>query len=183
MTSHRGRLLVAAPSLIDPNFRQTVVLVLEHTDEGALGVVLNRPSELPVSSVAADWSELVVAPTRVFIGGPVESSALIALGEVAEGAGLTEHWTPIVGRIGSVDLDAAPGEIPALERMRVFAGYAGWAPGQLEGEIAEKAWFVLEVERDDVFSPDAPELWWEVLGRQPGPLGRLRHHPREAWHN
>lgn len=183
MTSHRGRLLVAAPSLVDPNFRQTVVLVLEHADEGALGLVLNRPSELPAASVAGEWAAMVAPPARVFVGGPVETSALIALGAVAEGAGLTEHWTPVVGRIGSVDLDATPADIPALEAVRVFAGYAGWAPGQLEAEIAEGAWFVLDAEHLDAFRPDAAELWWEVLGRQTGPLSRLRHHPREAWHN
>lgn len=182
MESTRGRLLVAAPSLSDPNFRQTVLLMLEHGDEGALGVVLNRPSELTVSSTIGDWAGAVSKPPVVFVGGPVSQSSIIALASVALDDA-DQNWSQVIGRIGTVDLEREPDEIGGLDEVRIFAGYAAWAPGQLEAELAEDAWFVLDLDASDPFDADPDELWWRVFARQPGDLRRLRLYPRNPTDN
>lgn len=180
--SLRGRLLVAPPALLDPNFARTVVFILEHNDDGAIGVVLNRPSELPVSSTIEAWSGRTVPPGVIFLGGPVSPSSVIALASVIlDDAGA--NWNAIIGRIGTVDLDADPGDVPGLDEIRMFAGYAGWAAGQLEAELLEDGWFVLDAELTDVHTDDPFELWWEVLGRQKGPLGLLGNYPRDPRDN
>ena len=107
MESTRGKLLVAAPSLVDPNFRQTVLLMLEHGSEGALGVVLNRPSELPVKGTIDEWATVVSKPSVVFVGGPVSQSSVIALASVALDDA-DDHWSQVVGRIGTIDLEKNP---------------------------------------------------------------------------
>ncbi len=178
----RGRYLVATPALNDPNFELTVLFMLEHSEEGALGVVLNRPSELPVAGTIDEWSDLTAEPKVVFVGGPVSPSSVIALATVQlDDAG--PHWNQVVGRLGTVDLEVPPSEVPGVEQVRMFAGYASWAPGQLEAELVDDAWFVIDAELQDVHTDDPAELWWTVLDRQPGELGRLRHYPREPWHN
>lgn len=182
MESTRGKLLVAAPSLSDPNFRQTVLLMLEHSGEGALGVVLNRPSELTVSSAIGDWATRVSKPRVVFVGGPVSQSSVIALASVVLDDA-NENWSQVVGRIGTVDLERDPDEIGGLDEVRIFAGYAAWAPGQLEAELAEDAWFVLGLVGSDPFSDDPTELWWKVFARQEGDLSRLRLYPRNPTDN
>ena len=182
MDSTRGKLLVAAPSLVDPNFRQTVLLMLEHGSEGALGVVLNRPSELSVQGAIDEWAQMVSEPRVVFVGGPVSQSSVIALASVALDD-VDEHWSQIVGRIGTIDLEKDPGDIGGLDEVRIFAGYAAWAPGQLEGELAENAWFVLDYDTADPFTDDPDELWWSVLARQDGELNRLRLYPRNPSDN
>ena len=182
MESTRGKLLVATPSLSDPNFRQTVLLMLEHSDEGALGVVLNRPSELTVSSAIGDWAAAVSEPPVVFVGGPVSQSSVIALASVALDDA-DESWSQVIGRIGTVDLERNPDEVGGLDEVRIFAGYAAWAPGQLEAELAEDAWFVLDLDGSDPFSEDPSELWWQVFARQQGDLRRLRLYPRNPTDN
>ncbi len=182
MESTRGKLLVAAPSLSDPNFRQTVLLMLEHSGEGALGVALNRPSELTVSSVIGDWAIRVSKPRVVFVGGPVSQSSVIALASVVLDDA-DENWSQIVGRTGTVDLERDPDEIGGLDEVRIFAGYAAWAPGQLEAELAEDAWIVLDFDGSDPFTEDPLELWWQVFARQPGDLRRLRLYPRNPADN
>ncbi len=182
MDSTRGKLLVATPSLVDPNFRLTVLIMLEHGDEGALGLVLNRPSELPVRGAIDDWAAAVSEPGVVFIGGPVSQSSVIALASVVLDDA-DDNWAQLVGRVGTVDLEKNPGEIGGLDEVRIFAGYAAWAPGQLEAELAEDAWFVLEHLGTDPFVHEPEELWWQVMGRQSGDLGRLRHYPRDPSHN
>lgn len=180
--STRGRLLVASPSLLDPNFARTVVFMLEHNEDGAIGVVLNRPSELPVATTIEAWSEHTVPPSVIFLGGPVSPSSVIALASVTlDDAGA--NWNPILGRIGTVDLEVDPEEVPGLDEVRMFAGYAGWTGGQLEAELHDDGWFVIDAELTDVHTDDPLELWWEVLGRQPGALGRLAHYPRDPSHN
>ena len=180
--STRGRLLVAAPALLDPNFDKTVVFMLEHSDEGALGLVLNRPSELPVAGTIDDWASVAAAPPVLFVGGPVSSSSVIAMATVAlDDVG--EGWNETVGRLGTVDLESTPEEVGGIDRVRLFAGFASWAPGQLEAELVEQAWFVVDAEEDDVHTHDPDELWWAVVGRQPGELARLRNYPRDASHN
>ena len=182
MESVRGRLLVSTPSLLDPNFRQTVLLMLEHHEEGALGVVLNRPSQLKVRSAIKEWASAVASPEVIFVGGPVSPSSVIALASVAlDDAG--EHWSQVIGRIGTVDLERKPGDVAGLDETRIFAGYAAWAPGQLEAEVAQYSWFVLDHHGTDPFVPDPGQLWTAVLGRQDGPIGRLRLYPRNPSDN
>lgn len=178
----RGKLLVAAPTLLDPNFARTVVFMLEHNDEGAIGVVLNRPSELPVATTIEPWAGRTVPPSVIFLGGPVSPSSVIALASVSlDDAGA--NWNPILGRIGTVDLDVDPSEVPGLDEVRMFAGYAGWSGGQLEAELHDDCWFEVTAELTDVHTDDPDELWWEVLARQPEPLNRLAHYPRDPSDN
>jgi len=179
----KGRLLVATPNLADPNFERTVVLVLEHGDGGALGVVLNRPSELDLAEPLPDWARAAAQPSVVFIGGPVAPSAAVCLARVsaAGGAGVAagaEGWQPLLGPVGTMDLDADPDEaIPRLAEIRVFAGYAGWGPDQLESEIAEGGWFVVDADASDPLSPAPRLLWSEVLRRQRGTLALFAAYP------
>lgn len=182
MESTRAKLLVAAPSLADPNFRQTVLMMLEHGSEGALGLVLNRPSELTVSSAIDDWGDAVSKPRVVFVGGPVSQSSVIALASVVIDDA-DDSWSRVVGRIGTVDLERRPEDVGGLDEVRIFAGYAAWAPGQLEAELAEDAWFVLDFDGSDPFSEDPNELWWQVFARQQGDLSRLRLYPRNPSDN
>lgn len=179
VTWHTGRLLVAAPALDDPNFERSVVLILDHDEDGAIGVVLNRASSVPVRETVAGWAELAAAPSVVFGGGPVEPTAVVALG-VATPVATPDTGTAILGRVRLVDLDEDPtvaaGE---LERVRIFAGYAGWAPDQVEDEIAQGAWFPVDAEPDDVFTDDPAGLWHTVLRRQPGELRLLATFPAD----
>lgn len=165
-----GKLVVATPQLDDPNFRRAVVLVLDHDDEGAIGVVLNRASAVRVRDTLTDWLELVAAPPVVFGGGPVEPTAIVALGRARPGQA-REGATAILERIQLVDLDTDPLLAAAeLEHVRVFAGYAGWAPGQLESEVLQGAWFPVDAVPTDVFTDDPDQLWHTVLARQPDQL-------------
>ncbi len=182
-TSHTGRLLVATPALEDPNFDRTVILVLDHDDEGALGVVVNRTSSVALDEVLEDWAGIVSAPHVVFGGGPVEPTAVVALGHARAGVA-ADGWTPVTGRIRLVDLEGDPAEAASeLEEMRVFAGYAGWGPGQLEAEILEGAWFVIDAEPADVFDPDPDHLWQTVLRRQPGRIRLYANFPEDPTRN
>ncbi|MFO7548998.1 MAG: YqgE/AlgH family protein [Acidimicrobiia bacterium] len=157
-----GSLLVASPLLLDPNFVRAVIYLLHHDDEGAVGVVLNRPSEEPVTAHLPAWSGALVDPAVVFVGGPVEPA--VAIGLTAEpGSG---EPTPVPG-IALVDLSGSPG---LLDRVRVFSGYAGWGAGQLEGELEEGSWIVVDAEPADPFSTDPAGLWRWVLRRQGGRL-------------
>jgi putative transcriptional regulator len=178
-----GRLLVATPMLDDPNFRRGVVLVVEHDpQEGTLGVVLNRPTDVPVDRVLPPWATLVTGPSVVFQGGPVALDSALALARVP-GQESPLGWraldgVPALSRLGLVDLDAPP-EVLAAEvtEFRVFAGYAGWGAGQLRSEIDEGAWFVLPSEPHDVFIDDPERLWRQVLRRQGGELAIVATFP------
>lgn len=163
MDSLKGQLLVASPSLLDPNFRRTVVLVTEHGEHGAAGLVLNRPSESEVAEVVPQLDWLAEPGESVWIGGPVEQNAVLVLGEfeVAE-----ESPVPVFAEIGFVALDGDDPEPPL--RARVFAGYAGWGGGQLEDELARDDWIVEPAVPDDVFAGDAVDLWRDVLRRKGG---------------
>ena len=171
-----GRLLVATPVLADPNFRRTVVLIVEHEPaEGTLGVVLNRPTDVPVGRVLEPWSQLVTGPSVVFRGGPVAPDSALAIALVpgdAEPLGWHSLAAdPAMSRLGLVDLDAPPDLLaPAINRLRVYAGYAGWAPGQLKAEIDEGAWYVISAEPSDVFAAEPGGLWSTVLRRQGGEM-------------
>jgi putative transcriptional regulator len=170
----RGTLLVANPALPDPNFHHTVVLILEHGADGAVGLVLNRPGDLPVSRPLPELADLAADPALLFAGGPVERQAAICLGESAGGAG--PAWQPVLGPVGVVDLSS--GSIPdSIRRLRVFSGYAGWAPGQLENELAAGAWFVVPAHPDDPLTSQPERLWHDVLRRQGGGLAALGAFP------
>ncbi len=166
-------LLVATPELLDPNFAETVVLVLD-TTEGALGVVLNRPTGLPVSEVLGPWAEVVAEPDVLFQGGPVETNGALAVALRGDDDEDAPGLRAVVDRLALVDLDA-PVELLAADLLglRIFAGYAGWGAGQLDREIEEGSWYVLPGEASDVFRADTSTLWRDVLRRQPGDL---------AWH-
>jgi putative transcriptional regulator len=169
MESLTGRLLVATPSLKDPNFERTVVLLVAHEDAGALGVVLNRATEVPVSDVLEGWSALAVEPAVVFEGGPVQPEAAICLARTKTGAQRVAGFNRVSGAVGTVDLSGDPEKLrDALQSVRVFAGYAGWAPGQLEGEIEAGSWFVFDALPGDAFVNRPDDLWQMVLRRQGG---------------
>jgi putative transcriptional regulator len=178
-----GRLLVATPLLGDPNFRRTVVLIVEHeVAEGTLGVVLNRPTKIPVGQVLEPWTELVTGPSVVFKGGPVAPNSALALALVpGKDEPLGFHaldGAPALGQLGLVDLDAPPRLLaPAIQSLRVYAGYAGWGPGQLQSEIDEGAWYVLNAEPADVFFAEPERLWHDVLRRQGGDMALLATYP------
>jgi putative transcriptional regulator len=174
-----GQLLVATPVLGDPNFARTVVLVLDHDEDGALGVVLNRPTPVDVGDVLPTWHELTTGPPVVFHGGPVATDSALGLAAVP-GDGEPLGWRRVVGRLGLVDLDAPPELLAAeLGAMRIFAGYAGWSPGQLESELAEGAWYVVDAEAGDAFSGTPGELWRRVLRRQQGDLAMVSTYPED----
>lgn len=161
-----GRLLVATPDLADPNFAHSVVLLIEHNDEGAFGLVINRPSDVEVATALPGWEELSAEPACVFVGGPVQQDGVVAIGRSDDDHVLAKRVMP---SIGVVDLEQDPALAGVdLDLVRVFAGYAGWSPGQLEAEITEGGWFVVDAEPDDVFAEDPEELWRTVLHRQGG---------------
>ena len=172
-----GRLLVAEPMLGDPNFDRTVVLVLQHTPDGALGLVLNRPTDVPVVEALPTWGGLATDPAVLHIGGPVEEHSGWCLARARDVDAL-EGFVPVLGDLGLVDLELDPDHVEAsFSAVRLYAGYSGWGPGQLEHELAQDAWFVADAEPDDPFLPDGPGLWRRILARQGGPLARLALFP------
>lgn len=174
-----GRLLVATPTLRDPNFERTVVLLLAHERGGALGVVLNRATELPVTDVLGPWGSLAGDPAVVFEGGPVSPEAAICLARIKPGA-TPRGITRVSGPIGTVDLAGDPdGVRTEIEGVRVFSGYAGWDAGQLEGEIETGSWLVFEGLPGDAFFHRPDDLWSMVLRRQGGLLAAVAFYPSD----
>jgi putative transcriptional regulator len=170
-----GMLLVASPALLDPNFADSVVLLLDVDDQGALGVVLNRPSGVRVQDVLEGWGEIVSEPDVLFQGGPVSPQGALAVGAVRSETDVPVGFRTVDGRLGLLDLDTPPELVDgSLEHLRVFAGYAGWGADQLAGEIEEGSWYVVPAEPADAFRADPGGLWRDVLRRQPGEL---------AWHS
>ncbi len=166
--SRSGELLVASPSMSD-YFRRTVVLVVEHNPDGAFGLVLNRPAEASVGEVAPELAELIGGEHMLHIGGPVQPNAVTAIGEHADPGEATKI---VVGEtVGMVDLDAPP----VLSRLRVFVGYAGWGPEQLDGEIEAEAWILADAHPDDPFADG--DLWAAVLARMGGEYALLARMP------
>jgi putative transcriptional regulator len=165
-TSLRGQLLIASPALRDPNFRRTVVLVAEHGEGGAMGVILNRPLAAAAAEALPSLADLVEPDEVVFAGGPVEPEAVIVLAEFEDPA---EAAAIVFADVGFVRSDADPALLPeATRRARPFAGYAGWGEGQLEAELAEGAWIVEDAIPEDVFCGLPDELWAAVLRRKGG---------------
>jgi putative transcriptional regulator len=179
-----GRLLVATPRLVDPNFRRAVVLMLDHSDEGGLGVVVNRPLEVDVSAVLPGWQPYATAPGRLFQGGPVALDSALGVVAVPGGAVEPSGVRRIVGSLGVVDLDASPQVVvSSVAGLRIFAGYAGWSGGQLESEIGEGAWYVVDAESRDPFSDSPEHLWRQVLRRQRGELALVSTYPDDPSQN
>ena len=179
-----GRLLVATPTLEDPNFRRTVVLVLDHSDDGALGIVVNRPLDVDVAAVLPAWQPYTTNPGRLFQGGPVQLDSALGLVAVPGDGREPEGVRRIIGSLGLVDLDTPPDALAGdVAGLRIFAGYAGWSSGQLEDEIGEGAWYVVDSEPRDPFT-DAPEgLWRAVLRRQRGDLALVSTYPDDPTMN
>jgi putative transcriptional regulator len=170
-------LLVATPIIADPSFERTVVLLLAHGSQGAFGVVLNRASDTPAAEVAPHWAQLAVGPGVVFVGGPVSQTSVLALGRSAQAA---EACDAIVGDCAPVDLRRPPDEAEVhWDGIRLFAGSAGWAPGQLEDELAEGAWWTVDAQADDVITTDPDRLWGRVLRRQGGEVAWFANHPED----
>ncbi len=177
-----GRLLVANPLLPDPNFDRTVVLLLAYGAEGALGVVLNRPSETDLRAPLPQWLTLAASPAVVFVGGPVQHQAVICLarapGEAPGG------WQAVAPEVGTLDLESDPSGFGAhISSVRIFAGYAGWGAGQLEGEISAGAWWVVDADPADPFSEEPESLWKRVLRRQGGALAVVSAYPDDPTMN
>jgi putative transcriptional regulator len=165
MDSLQGQLLIASPALLDPNFRRAVVLITEHTEEGAAGLVLNRPSPAPVAELVPQLEPLVDDGEEVWLGGPVQPNAVLVLGEFLDP---DDAAVPLFGALGFPALDEPADVVAATTRRRVFAGYAGWGEGQLEDELAREDWIVESASPDDAFT-EAPEaLWADVLRRKGG---------------
>jgi putative transcriptional regulator len=170
-----GQLLVAAPSLLDPNFRRTVVLVGAHSEEGAMGVVLNRPSEVTVGEAVPQLEQAVGELETVYVGGPVQPSSIVFLAEFLDPspAGLL-----VLGRIGFPAPEADIDELSdAIARRRVFAGYAGWGEGQLDEELDQGDWIAQPARPEDVFTQDPDELWSKVLARKGGAYALMARMP------
>jgi putative transcriptional regulator len=161
MESLKGQLLLASPALFDPNFRRAVVLVTEHTEEGAAGLVLNRPSGTAVADAVPDLLPLVAEEERVYVGGPVQESAVLVLAEFDDPEEAALLVVDDVGFVpGDGDFDLIAG---ATRRVRVFAGYAGWGPGQLEAELEESSWIVGSSPAPGLFTEPEDDLWAHVL--------------------
>ena len=181
MDTLRGHLLVAAPDLLDPNFRRSVLLVGEHGEEGAMGVILNRPSPISVADAVPPLAELVDDADLVHVGGPVQPQAIVVLGDFDDPS---EAGVLVLGSIGFL-----PGEIETAEdvgsltRARVFVGYAGWGPGQLESEIAEASWILGQALPEDVFTTEPETLWSTVLQRKGGAYAVLARMPPDPSRN
>jgi putative transcriptional regulator len=171
----KGRLLLATPPLSDPNFDRAVVYVLEHHEDGAIGLILNRPTDEALTEPLDRWIDLQSTPSSIFTGGPVDTNAMIAMATTKELlVDATDLLTPISGLVASTDLSADPAIVAAhVDAVRIFRGYAGWGAGQLDLEIEEGAWLLLDAEIGDVFSNRPDDLWHDVLRRQPGRLSWL----------
>lgn len=167
--SHAGKLLVATPRLIDPNFFRTVILMLQDDDEGTVGVVLNRPTEEAVDPHLPEWADRVMSPRLIHFGGPVEPEVAIGLSNSAEG------MASGVPGLNLVDLSAPP-EHQQGPSVRIYSGYAGWGEGQLESEIEMGSWYVVQASPDDPFD-DPMGQWRRVLRRQPGMLALVSTYP------
>jgi len=157
-----GQLLIAGANLFDPNFRRAILLVAHHDDEGAIGVILNRPADTTVGEAAPDLTALVGAEERVFVGGPVQPQSAVVLAEFEdpELAGVIAFDS--IGFLGADD----PAAVTGIRRGRVFVGHAGWGPGQLEQEMDMDSWLTDSARAEDVFAPDPVGLWGRVLRRK-----------------
>jgi putative transcriptional regulator len=168
--SLKGYLLVAGPALVDPNFWRAVVLVGEHSEDGALGVILNRASDATVDEALPELAALADDLGAVHVGGPVQPSAIVVLADFVEP---DRAGSLVIDSVGFLPSEVDPDSLGELRRARVYAGYAGWGPGQLDGELEEGSWIVEPAIPEDVFTADPDTLWGDVLRRKGGPFGVL----------
>ena len=173
MQSLQGQLLVSSPSLNDPNFRKTVVLIAHHDEEGAMGLVLSRPSDVAAGDAVPALQLLPGADDPVYVGGPVQPEAFMVLAEFED---VDQAAAPIIGGVGFMPADAEPSDL-AIKRLRLFAGYSGWGSGQLEDELAEDSWIVVDAAAEDAFANDPDELWRTVLQRKGGAFSLMENMP------
>lgn len=172
----KGKLLVASPTLGDSTFARAVVLVAEHTDQGAMGLVLNQPSETLVADSVDELGRLVEEEDAVFVGGPVQAQAVMVLAEFDD---LDAAAAIVVGDVGFLPADADLEQLAEVtRRAKVFAGHAGWGAGQLDEELAEGAWIVVDADPGDPFR-DPEELWRAVLARRGGAYAVLSQAPED----
>jgi putative transcriptional regulator len=177
-----GKLLVASPVLVDPNFFRSVVVLMAHGDDGAVGVILDRPLEAAVATHIPVWVDHLTPPKRVFEGGPVQRETAIGVAR-RPGIAPTDDWQPAFADVGFIDVARDPADVPGMADARVFSGYAGWGPGQLEMETSIGSWFVLEGSADDVFDPAPATLWRRVLRREPWYIARYANYPLDPRDN
>jgi putative transcriptional regulator len=177
MESARGQLLIAGPALLDPNFWRTVVLVVEHTEDGALGLVLNRPSGTTVGEAVSQLEQLVDLGDQLFIGGPVQPSAVIVLAEFEDA---TDAALIAFDDIGVLGIASSLDELgPGVRTGRAFVGHAGWGPGQLDSELERGDWILEPAQRSDAFSDAPRELWQSVLTRKGGSYALIARMPAD----
>jgi putative transcriptional regulator len=175
MESVRGQLLIAGPALVDSNFWRTVVLVVEHSEEGAFGLVLNRPSETSVGDAAPELEELIDGDDPLFIGGPVQPSAVVILAQfedAGDAALLAFDDVGVVGTGASLEEHSA-----GLRTARAFAGHSGWGPGQLDSELERGDWILEPARTQDAFSIAPRDLWSAVLTRKGGSYALVARMP------
>ena len=177
-----GMLLVASPALVDPNFFRAVVLLFEYDEDGAVGVILDRPLELEVKDHVPAWSDYLAPPHRVFEGGPVQRETAIGVVHRPNVAAI-ETWRPVLGGVGLVDVSLEPADVGEVHEARIFAGYSGWGAGQLDMELAVGSWFPVEGTKDDVFDPVPKSLWRRVLRRQHPHITRYADYPTDLRSN
>lgn len=181
-----GSLLLASTDLTEPTFRRTVVYVVEHNRSGSFGVVLNRMSDTAVGAMLPQWAPLAFEPKALYVGGPVQRGAALCLATTRIGARIDDipGIRHVAGRVVMIDLDTDPQHIARyVEGVRIFAGYAGWSAGQLDGELRNDDWMVLSALPSDIAAPPYVDLWGRVLRRQPLPLALLATHPVEIERN
>jgi putative transcriptional regulator len=175
MDSTRGQLLVAGPTLADPNFWRTVVLIIEHNEEGALGLVLNRPSETTAGEAVPELEPVVELDEPLFVGGPVQPSSVIVLGQfedASDAALIAFEDVGVLGAGGETDQLGA-----GVRAGRAFVGHSGWGPGQLDSELERGDWILEPARREDAFSAEPRELWEEVLTRKGGSYALIARMP------
>lgn len=175
-----GRLLVSTPQLDDGVFHRSVILMLQHDDNGAQGVVLNKPLGADVDSVLPGWGEHIAQPQTLFQGGPVQVDSALGLVTLAGEDDLPPGSQRLFGSVAIVDLDTPPLLVmPDVGGIRIFAGYAGWSSGQLEGELLRGSWMVVESTPEDLLTADPDHLWERVLRRQRGELAFVAYFPSD----
>ena len=174
MDSLRGQLLVAGPTLLDPNFNRTVVLVCEHNEEGAMGLVLNRPSPIPADQAIPELGDALDPDDTLWLGGPVQTTAVVVLADFPDaGDGMA-----VSGDVGLVLPEANLDDVATtVRRARAFLGYAGWGPSQLDGELERDDWIIAPFAPEDAFTDEPEALWGTVLERKGGEYALLATMP------
>jgi putative transcriptional regulator len=177
-----GMLIVATPTLNDPNFVRSVVFIIDRGEHGAVGVMINRALELNATDHVPSWTNQLAPPSRVFEGGPVERETAIGVA-YRPGIERSETWHPVLGGVGLVDVSVDPASFDGLVEARIYSGYSGWAAGQLEMEMAVGSWFGVDATPDDVFDPVPATLRRRVLRRQGGEMARYADYPADPRSN